>query len=53
MDKFDRIFKLHGILRVRRTPIAREELRERVECSVPALYRLLRVLRDQLHAPLE
>ncbi len=54
MDKFDRIYELHNILRDRRTPIGREDLRERLEpCSHPTFYRLIRLLRDYLGAPLE
>ena len=54
MDKFDRIYELHNILRDRRTPIGREDLRERLEpCSHPTFYRLIRLLRDYLKAPLE
>jgi hypothetical protein len=33
MDKFDRIFQLHAILRSRRTPIPLEDLLARLECS--------------------
>ena len=40
--------------RNRRTPIGREDLRERLEpCSPPTFYRLIRLLRDYLKAPLE
>jgi len=51
MDKFDRIYKLHQVLAARRTPIPIEEIKERLECSIPSTYRLLRVLRDFLNAP--
>jgi predicted DNA-binding transcriptional regulator YafY len=51
VDKFDRIFKLHQVLGTRRTPIGIQDLKERLECSVPSAYRLLRSLRDQLKAP--
>ncbi|HEX8010540.1 MAG TPA: YafY family protein [Casimicrobiaceae bacterium] len=53
MDKFDRVFQLHNILRERRTPISRAELMERLECSEPTVYRLIRVLKDYLNAPIE
>ena len=53
MDKFDRIYKLHDILRERRTPIPRDELMRRLECAEPTVYRLIRVLKDYLHAPVE
>lgn len=53
MDKFDRIYQLHGILRDRRTPIARSELQSRLErCSDPTFFRLIRILRDYLNAPI-
>ena len=53
MDKFDRIYQLHHILRDRRTPITREELTRRLECSEPTVFRLLRALKDYLGAPIE
>ncbi len=53
MDKFDRIYKLHDVLRDRRTPISRADLALAVECAVPTIYRLIRFLRDNLHAPLK
>lgn len=53
MDKFDRIYQLHRILSVRRTPIADEELRARLECSRATMYRLVATLRDHLNAPIE
>lgn len=51
MDKFDRIYQLHNILRARRTPIALADISERLECSRPTTFRLLAVLRDRLGAP--
>jgi predicted DNA-binding transcriptional regulator YafY len=53
MDKFDRIYQLHNLLRERRTPIPRAELARRLECSEASVYRLIRVLRDYLHAPID
>lgn len=53
MDKFDRIYQLHSILRGRRTPISRDDLMRRMECSQPTVYRLIRILREYLNAPLE
>jgi predicted DNA-binding transcriptional regulator YafY len=53
VDKFDRIYQLHNILRDRHTPISREELMQRLECSEPTVYRLIRILREYLGAPLE
>lgn len=53
MDKFDRIYQLHNVLRERRTPISREELMRRLECAEPSVYRLIRLLKDFLGAPIE
>jgi proteasome accessory factor C len=53
MDKFDRIFQLHAILRARRTPIALEDLMARLECSKPTLYRAIAFLKNRLDAPVE
>jgi proteasome accessory factor C len=53
VDKFDRIYELHKILRDRRTPISREDLMRRLECAEPSVYRLIRLLKDQLNAPIE
>jgi proteasome accessory factor C len=53
MDKFDRIFQLHAILRSRRTPISLEDLTAKLECSKSTLYRAIAVLKDRLHAPVE
>lgn len=54
MDKFDRIYELHKILRDRRTPISRADLMARLDgCSQPTLYRLIRLMKDQLNAPIE
>jgi len=53
LDKFDRIYQLHNILRGRRTPISRADLALKLECSEPTIFRLIRVLRDSLRAPLK
>jgi proteasome accessory factor C len=53
LDKFDRIYQLHNVLRGRRTPISRADLMERLECSEPTVFRLIKLLKDQLNAPIE
>ncbi len=53
LDKFDRIYALHNILRERRTPIARADLMQRLECSEQTVYRLIRVMKAYLNAPIE
>lgn len=53
MSKVERLYHLHNILDQRRTPISRQELMERLECSQATLYRLVAELRDFLGAPIE
>lgn len=54
MDKFDRIYQLHNILRERRTPISRKDLMVRLDsCSEPTVFRLIRLMKDHLNAPIE
>jgi len=53
MSKVERLYHLHNILSQRRTPISRQNLMERLECSQATLYRLVAELRDYLGAPLE
>lgn len=54
MDKFDRIYQIHNILRGRRTPIARNDLAHRLDgCAESTVYRLLRIMKDHLCAPIE
>jgi proteasome accessory factor C len=53
MSKVERLYHLHNILNQRRTPISRQDLMERLECSQATLYRLVAELRDFLGAPLE
>jgi len=53
VDKFDRIYQLHRILRARRTPIPFEDLRERLGCSKATAYRLIHALEHYLGAPIE
>jgi predicted DNA-binding transcriptional regulator YafY len=53
MSKVERLYHLHNILNQRRTPISRQDLMERLECSQATLYRLVAELRDVLGAPIE
>lgn len=53
MSKTERLYHLHNILNQRRTPIGRQDLMERLECSQATLYRLVAELRDFLGAPIE
>ena len=53
MDKFDRIYAAHEILSRRRSPLSRRDLAEELGCSEPTVYRILRLLRERLGAPIE
>jgi len=53
MSKVERLYHLHNILNQRRTPISRQDLMERLECSQATLYQLVGELRDFLGAPIE
>ncbi|MEW6166872.1 MAG: WYL domain-containing protein [Pseudomonadota bacterium] len=57
MDQFDRVFKLHQLLRDRATGVSVERLLEELkdhglECTKSTLKRTLRDLRDRFHMPL-
>lgn len=53
MDRFDRIYRLHGILNNQRTSISLKLIMERLECSKSTADRDIETLRDYLNAPLE
>ena len=53
MDRFDRIYRLHGLLSNRRTTISLEKIIEDLECSKSTAVRSIETLRDHLNAPLE
>ncbi len=52
MDKFDRIFQLHGILSGRRTPITAEVIANRLECSRATVFRIIAAMQNHLGAPI-
>ncbi len=51
MDKFDRIYALHGIFSTRRYPVNMATLCEELECSKSCVKRLLGEMKDYLAAP--
>ena len=53
MDKLDHIYKLHHLLRRRRTSVSRADMMRQLECSEPTVYRTLETMRTHLHAPIE
>lgn len=53
MDKFDRIQKLHRILRSHRYPVPKRILAEELECSERQVIRLIETMQLTLDAPLE
>lgn len=52
MDKFDRIYALHRIFSARRYPVDIGTLCSDLECESATVKRLIRVLREQLGAPI-
>jgi proteasome accessory factor C len=53
MDRFDRIYRLHGLLINRRIPIPLAEIMDKLECSKATASRCIEELRNYLNAPLE
>jgi predicted DNA-binding transcriptional regulator YafY len=53
MDKLNRIYKLHQLLRNRRVPVALTRIREELGCSERTARRVIAELRDELRAPIE
>jgi len=53
MDRYERIVRLHRLLRVNRTGISMDRLMEEIEASRATVYRDLAFLRDALGAPIE
>lgn len=53
MDRFDKIYRLHGLLSNRHTPLPLEQIKEQLECSKSTATRTIETLRDHLNAPLE
>jgi proteasome accessory factor C len=53
MDRFDRIYRLHGLLTNRRTPIPLTEIMDNLECSKATVTRCIEELRIYLNAPLD
>ncbi len=53
MDRFDRIFRIHSLLKNRCTPISLKQLMEQLECSKATADRDIKALRDYLNAPVE
>src|SRR6266403_1065942 len=52
MDRFDRVFRVHGILASRRTPISLDELKRKLDCSKATVHRTINALKDYLAAPI-
>ena len=52
LDKFDRIYALHGILSRARHPVTRETIEQQLECSRATFGRIVDTMRDHLGAPI-
>ncbi len=53
MDRFNRVYKLHGLLKQRRTAIAKSEIKDQFECSDATVERVIKEMRDYLGAPID
>lgn len=53
MDKFDRIYHLHHLLKNRYTPVSLETINQELECSERTSRRIITSLKDYLGAPIE
>jgi len=53
MDKFDRIYALHGLLAHARLPVPKAKIEEQLECSHSTAERLIKEMRLYLDAPIE
>jgi len=53
MDKLDRIYALHGLLKSARIPVSRQVLEQKLECSHATVERIIHDLRLYYDAPIE
>lgn len=53
MDRFDRIYRLHRVLRDARYPVPHRKLQEKLECSRATINRIIEDMRNILGAPIE
>ncbi|MES1944995.1 transcriptional regulator [Salinisphaera sp. PC39] len=53
MDRLDRIYALHGILKARRYPVSRQQLADELDCSESTVYRVRDALISHFGAPVE
>ena len=53
MDKFDRIYELHSLLKAHRHPVSLQAIQEKLECSESTARRIVDALRDRFAAPIE
>lgn len=53
MDLFERIYRMHALLRQARYPVPRATLQNRLECSRATMTRVIREMRDRLDAPID
>jgi len=53
MERFDRIYELHDILKTSRYPVSRKQLEEKLECSRNTIGRLIGDLKNFYGAPID
>lgn len=52
MDRFNRLYRLHLILKNRHSAITKSELQDHLECSATSIQRIIQEARLYLHAPI-
>lgn len=52
MDRFNRIYRLHRLLKQHRHPLSHRRIQDHLECSRATVTRIIEELRDYLGAPL-
>lgn len=52
MDRFNRLYRLHLLLKNRQKALSRDELEKHLDCSSTSLKRLIQEARTYLHAPI-
>lgn len=53
MDRIDRIYRLHNLLRAHRLPVSFERVRDELECDNRTVYRVIDTMRTRFNAPID
>ena len=53
MDRIDRIYRLHNLLRAHRAPVPFDRVRDELECDDRTVYRVIDTMRTRFDAPID